>query len=446
MGWVAFVFVTAAFAVSARAQTSYILTDLGDLGGGECEGHDINESGQIVGLSTIASDPNLDHAFLWQDGSITDLGTLGGTRSYGYGINEVCQIAGQAMSNVHGDDWKRAYRWEAGVMSDLGTLGGPYAFAWDINDLGEVVGSAAPDNYQGHAFLYTGGAMTDLGTLGGLSSYAYGLNNATQIVGWAKVENNVDFHAFLWDGAMTDLGTLGGTRSEARDINEVGKVVGFAQRSDGTWHAFLWDGVMSDLGTLTGNYSKAYGINVHDHIVGWSYTVNNDYTTRHACLWQDGALVDLNDLIDPNSGWILSEARSINDLGQIVGFGEFAGAKRGFLLTPVRQLTVMVNNPDHGTVTLDPVPGDPNAPAYPAGTTVTLTALPGAERSFNRWEIDDPNYPGDANHATVDANTVITIVMDVDREVKAVFNCGSGVPMMLPLALLGAVGLIRRLR
>jgi hypothetical protein len=44
---------------------------------------------------------------------------------------------------------------------------------------------------------------------------------------------------------------------------------------------------------------------------------------------------DLNSLLEPNSGWILRDAQGINEKGQIVGFGEFEGESRAYLLTPV---------------------------------------------------------------------------------------------------------------
>ncbi len=46
-------------------------------------------------------------------------------------------------------------------------------------------------------------------------------------------------------------------------------------------------------------------------------------------------MIDLNTLIDPASGWILTSARDINDAGQITGTGLFDGQPRAFLLTPV---------------------------------------------------------------------------------------------------------------
>ena len=43
----------------------------------------------------------------------------------------------------------------------------------------------------------------------------------------------------------------------------------------------------------------------------------------------------LDNLIPPNSGWVLEFANAINDHGQITGSGTHNGATRAFLLTPI---------------------------------------------------------------------------------------------------------------
>ncbi len=43
---------------------------------------------------------------------------------------------------------------------------------------------------------------------------------------------------------------------------------------------------------------------------------------------------DLNDLIDPGSGWVLTGGVGINDLGQIAGNGIHNRLQRPFLLSP----------------------------------------------------------------------------------------------------------------
>ncbi len=84
-------------------------------------------------------------------------------------------------------------------------------------------------------------------------------------------------------------------------------------------------------------------------------------------------------------------------------------------------LTLTVENEDWGSVEVEP--NDPNyAPfTYPFGTEVTLTAAPVEGAGLGHWQVFDPNQPGDANYAAEDANNPLTIVMDADQQVAAVF-------------------------
>lgn len=72
-------------------------------------------------------------------------------------------------------------------------------------------------------------------------------------------------------------------------------------------------------------------INDEGTIVGWARGADLHV---YAVVWQNEQIVDLNTIESVPDGWVLSEARSINNLGQIVGQGGFAGENRPFLLTP----------------------------------------------------------------------------------------------------------------
>jgi hypothetical protein len=93
----------------------------------------------------------------------------------------------------------------------------------------------------------------------------------------------------------------------------------------------------------------ARSINNHGDIVGYSFTpygvgLNGLPKMSRAFLRPGpgdplaGQMLDLNDLIPPDSGWLLHWASAINDNRQIVGTGTYNGLYRAYLLTPLTGL------------------------------------------------------------------------------------------------------------
>ena len=177
---------------AAKADMLYNVSDLGTLGGNTSSASGINDSGQVVGSSTLADGST--HSFISTNGVMTDLGTLGGNDSYASGINASGQVVG---SSTLADGSTHSFISTNGVMTDLGT--GSYAF--DINDSGQVVGRLPIADGSQHAFINTNGVMMDLNTLmastvsGLLLTNAQGINNSGQIV--ASGTMNGLTHAFL---------------------------------------------------------------------------------------------------------------------------------------------------------------------------------------------------------------------------------------------------------
>ena len=335
---------------------AYTILDLGTLGGNYSEANGINASGQVVGLSEPT--PNsVFHAYIASTAkSISpsnDIGTLGGQFSKAFGINAAGQVVGQATTI--GDATGHAFRTTANgvitVAADLGTLSTDshaVSIAYGINASGQAIGKSDIGIGSGfHAFRTSAmGKITadaDLGTLGGKISEAYGINASGQTVGNASVIGNVASHAYRTTATgkindASDLGTLGGSDSTALGINDLGQVVGGAAiLGDAVRHAFRTtpNGTITlaaDLGNLGGTYAAGFSINAIGQTVGESWLADN---TLHAFFVdKTGPMLDLNSLIDSNSGWVLNQANGINDSGQIVGNGTINGLPHAYVLTP----------------------------------------------------------------------------------------------------------------
>jgi probable HAF family extracellular repeat protein len=338
-----------------------VLSDLGALSGPNSSVvFEVNAQGWGAGVSENgALDPLLGYpegrAVVWTPGHLLDLGTLGGNESLATWINESGQVVGMTTNATPDpftlDTWAtvgtqmRAFLWQNGHTRDLGTLGGPDSAADFVNARGQVAGNsfttAIPNAVTGlpteDPFLWTDGHMQDLGTLGGTRGYPTiggpALNDRGEVIGASDLPGDLTSHAFLWDGtSMKDLGTFGGSYSEPGALNEAGDVVGIATTpGDVDAHAFLWkNGVLTDLdGATSTRCDYANSLNAQDQVVGGSCGPSAD-----GWLWDHGTLSDLNTLVAP-SAVQLTQAWYINDRGEIADAGVLAnGDLRVILLVP----------------------------------------------------------------------------------------------------------------
>ena len=323
----------------------YAITDLGTLGGTNSFGIGLNESGHVVGRSQMLGNI-ITHGFLY-NGSLPliDLGTFGGNNSDVRAINDSGKVVGDA--NATAAPLNRAFVYFNGTKTEVGTFGGN-SFGRAINNAGQVAGYAdLPNNGGARAFrTNTSGVLNpatdNLGTLpGGTFSQGLGINEAGHVVGISGITGGFS-RAFLHNGTtMVDLGTLGGNNSLAFYVNDADMVVGraeFAPGNTATRAALYSNGTVTDLGTLGGINSSANAINNSNVIVGHSeFNSGNQLPFIQAFIYKDGAIVNLNARIPANSGWNLTTAQSINDAGQIAGYGVINGQTHAFLLTPIAE-------------------------------------------------------------------------------------------------------------
>jgi probable HAF family extracellular repeat protein len=330
---------TGTFAAAA-AKPSYIVTDLGTLGGTGSTGLAINASGQVTGGASTIGDAE-SHAFVWTpttpnggSGVMHDIGTLGGTQSQGVSINASGQVTGDSLTA--GDQALHAFMYD-GTMHDLGAVGDRSSNGTGINDSGHIVG-VANDTATYRAFLYDGERHYLLSDQDQPSAVA-GINASGQVI----INRRQPYGSFLWtpttpngtSGTVVSLGHLSGFETNANAINNSGQVTGEALPFSAQFHAFFYDGTMHDVGTLAGGFSNGWAINNSGQITGEASTA--DGTSVAFLYTSSGGMVDLNTLIDPASGWHLNIGRGINDAGQITGYGYVGDDQflHGFLLTPV---------------------------------------------------------------------------------------------------------------
>lgn len=362
---------------NTRHHHHYKLTILPTLGGTFGEAWGVNNSGSIDGHSTLPLD-EVYHAFLWRKGVITDLGTLGGPNSNQGFLNDQGEVSGASDTSIpdpNGEDFCGfgtnliclPFVWQKGVMTPLPLLGGNNGSAAGINNRGQIVGVSETPNsdpcsfsfLQMEAVVWENGTVQELPPFPGDSDgIGSAINDSGQVVGATGCATTNTIRAVLWPhgptGGVIDLGNLGDTTFNLPfGINNRSQVVGQSITASGFLHGFLWqNGIISDLGSLPGlPTSVANGLNNQGQVVGFSEDANGDDSTAIAWLWQNGVLTDLNTLIRPGSPLFLLEALSINDRGQIAGFGRLANDEhRGFLLIPCDENDPGVEGCDYSLV------------------------------------------------------------------------------------------------
>lgn len=341
----------AAAPFAAVAQT-YNFVDLGTLGGASSFALDVNNLGWVTGNAQLAASqpaPRLN-GFLYTGGGLTNLGVLPGSNNFsrGYAINDLGVVVGESDNNS-----SRAFVYANGVMTGLTRLAGDNdrGVAHDINNAGVIVGISS-NGVASRPTQWVNGVASDLGSLDGLTTTtgrAWGISENGLVVGYSA-RSGAPSQATLWNWSMAGgqpfrLGSLqSNSFSEAFAVNDAGEAVGAAvngSTSGGTdirravvWRPHNDHYHIYELGSLGLTFSEAKDINDAGQIVGFATNISG--SPQAAFLWNDGTMIDLTATYGSTYNFSFRTAEGINDRGDIVGWGVAAdGSTHAYLLSAV---------------------------------------------------------------------------------------------------------------
>lgn len=338
--------------LTVHAKLGYNFVDLGTLGGTSSFALDINNLGWVTGNAQLAVGqpaPRLN-GFVYTGGVLTNIGTLPGSNNFsrGYAINDSGVIVGESDNNG-----SRAFVYANGAMTGLTRVAGDNdrGVAHDINNAGTIVGISS-NGVASRPTQWVGGVARDLGTLDGQttsSGRAWGISESGLVVGHSA-RSGSSSQATLWNwpqagGQPIRLGSLQSTSfSEAFAVNDDGVAVGAAVKgstASGTSirRAVVWRPHddhyhIYELGSLGMTFSEAKDINDAGQIVGFATNISG--SPQAAFLWNDGTMVDLTATYGSAFNFSFLSAEGINDRGDIVGWGLAAnGQTHAYLLSAV---------------------------------------------------------------------------------------------------------------
>ncbi len=299
----------------------------------------INNSGQIIGITTDAS-----QVPVFMQSSTSAMQKLPGvTQPFqspiysALSINNSGQIAGFG-GNLGGVLWQTA-------TSQPQTLTGSSSNANAINDAGVIIGQTYDASGTPITTAWTDPKTPHTMTSLGIYDTPLGISSDGQIVGWTYHSNAITVSYWKnYSATPTALAlgaiTFGSSTMTSMSINTSGQICG-TQSNGG---ALYWASptataqYLPGYDTSTASNDKASAINASGVVAGSAFSSGFFPQNYHAVIWKNLQVQDLNSLIPSGTGWILTNATSINDQGVIVGTGQITVNGKlqttAFLLTP----------------------------------------------------------------------------------------------------------------
>lgn len=278
-------------------------------GYGTTQAYAANESGQIVGVSGGFT------ALMWGSASAdppVPLQTGGFSGAIARGINASGQIVGGGFSDTATDAIFWSNSGAAPTTLSRGVF--DYVEAQDINSTGQIVGTGFSAAGQA-AVIWQSPTATPSPLPNGVFSFieARGINDAGQIVGTGHSEST-GFVALYWASPTADpvqLVSDGFISVNAEGINDSGQIVGVGATGFSSSAVFWASPTATPTALADPTHNQPLGINDSGLIVG--HNTNHD----RAVYWPSPTGTPASLPV----GFESTNARGINDAGQVVGEG-----------------------------------------------------------------------------------------------------------------------------
>ncbi len=334
---------------------------------------DINNAGEVIGSDTRGHYARAGVAgnlpttgFRWTaNGGIVQLPRPAGTFVFPHAMNATGAIAGETWDNIGG---QRAFSFDSSIDTQLQLFAVLSGNGAAINDAGQVAGSGYFSELGGAMFRGTASsfqsfagppnvlatAANAIDPSGSLFGFTIRPDRTTAPVRYTDARGIEYLSQFFPPGGDWDLdpGVADFFVSGANGTNGT-QIVGSAHTSLGFPRGFVLtvgadgtpgSGVVKQIPMMS-TFPDDANLGVTPRDVNQAGEVVGAVNAAgihdvHAFIWVDGTgIVDLNDLIDPASGWILAGAYAINDHREVVGYGwlngspDANGQQRAFKMT-----------------------------------------------------------------------------------------------------------------